>query len=84
MEEKMNNRLDYDIKQKYAYEINRIAEKLAQIEEGRIYGYPNGSQMDGSLETNVKQLRKMIAGLLLKIQNGEDGAEEEIAQLFTK
>lgn len=80
----MNNRLDYDIKQKYAYEINRIVEKLTQIEESRIYGYPNGSQMDGNLETNVKQLRKMIASLLLKIQNGEDGAEEEIAQLFTK
>lgn len=35
------------------------------------YGYENGgSKMDGSLATNIKQLRKMIGELLLKIQNG--------------
>ena len=28
--------------------------------------------MDGSLATNIKQLRKMIGELLLKIQNGKD------------
>ena len=38
--------------------------------------------MDGSLATNIKQLRKMIAELLLKIQNGKDGTDDEIAKLF--
>ena len=40
--------------------------------------------MDGSLVTNIKQLRKMIAELLVKIQNGEDGTDDEIAKLFIK
>lgn len=78
----MQNRLDYDIKEKYCYELNEIAEKLQQIEDGRLYGYPNGSNMDGSLQLNIKQLRKMIAELLLKIQHGKDGTEEEIAKMF--
>lgn len=64
------------------YELNEIDNKLKQIEEGRLYGYTNGSPMDGSLPKNVKQLRKMIAELLLKIQNGKDGTEEEIAKMF--
>lgn len=51
-------------------------------EEGRLYGHPNGSNMDGSLQLNIKQLRKMIAELLLKIQHGKDGTEEEIAKMF--
>ena len=29
--------------------------------------------------TNIKQLRKMIGELLLKIQNGKDGTDDEIA-----
>lgn len=39
--------------------------------------------MDGDLPTNVMQLEKMIAKLLLKIQNGQDGTDEEIAKWFT-
>jgi hypothetical protein len=46
------------------------------------YGYINGSPTDGNLPKNVKQLRKMIAELLLKIQNGKDGIEEENAKMF--
>ncbi len=38
--------------------------------------------MDGSLQLNVKQLRKMMAELLFKIQHGKDGTEEEIAKMF--
>lgn len=78
----MENGLDYIIKEKYCYELNEIDNKLKQIEEGCLYGYPNGSPTDGSLSKNVKQLRKMIAELLLKIQNGKDGTEEEIAKMF--
>lgn len=78
----MRNRLDYDIKGKYCYELNEIAEKLQQMEDGRLYGYPNGSNMDGSLQLNIKQLRKMIAELFLKLQKGKDGTEEEMAKMF--
>ena len=78
----MENRLDYNIKEKYSYELNEIADKLQQIEDCRLYGYPNGSNMDGSLQLNIKQLRKMMAELLFKIQHGKDGTEEEIAKMF--
>lgn len=77
----MNNKLEYDIKEKYSYEINEIRNKLNQIEAGRIYEN-SGSKMDGSLSTNVNQLRKMIAELLMKIQNGKDGTDDEMAKLF--
>ncbi len=79
----MDNKLEYDIKEKYSYEINEIGDKLCQLEAGRIYEN-GGSKMDGSLATNIKQLRKMIAELLVKIQNGEDGTDDEIAKLFIK
>lgn len=79
----MDNKLEYDIKDKYSYEINEIGNKLSQLEAGRIYEN-GGSKMDGSLATNIKQLRKMIAKLLVKIQNGEDGTDDEIAKLFIK
>jgi len=78
----MENKLDYDIKEKYSCEINEISTKLQQIEDGRLYGYPNGTNMDGSLQLNITQLRKMIAELLLKIQYGKDGTDEEIAKMF--
>ncbi len=61
---------------------HEIADKLQQIEDDRLYGCPNGSNVDGSLQLNIKQLRKMIAELLLKIQHGKDGTEEEIAKMF--
>ena len=74
----MSNRLEYDIKEKYGYELNEISNKLNQLEAGRVYEN-GGSKMDGSLATNIKQLRKMIGELLLKIQNGKDGTDDEIA-----
>ena len=55
---------------------------MNQIKDGRIYGI-KGSGMDGDLSTNVMQLEKMIAKLLLKIQNGQDGTDEEITKWFT-
>lgn len=77
----MSSKLEYDIKEKYGYELNEISDKLNQLEVGRIYEN-GGAKMDGSLATNIKQLRKMIGKLLLKIQNGEDGTDDEIAKLF--
>ena len=75
----MSNKLEYDIKEKYGYELNEISNKLNQLEAGRIYEN-GGSKMDGSLA--IKQLRKMIGELLLKIQNGKGGTDDEIAKLF--
>lgn len=55
---------------------------MNQIKDGRVNGI-SGSGMDGNLSTNVMQLERMIAKLLLKIQNGQDGTDEEIAKWFT-
>ena len=33
----MSSKLEYDIKEKYGYELNEISNKLNQIEAGRIY-----------------------------------------------
>lgn len=79
----MKQGLEYDIREKYSFELSEIYEKLNQIKEGRVYGI-KGAGMDGNLSTNVMQLQEMIVKLLLKIQNGEDGTDEEIAKWFTK
>lgn len=44
----MISKLEYDIKEKYGYELNEISNKLNQLETGRIYEN-GGSKMDGSL-----------------------------------
>lgn len=74
-------KLDYKISECYSHELNEISNKLNQMERGRIYEL-SGTQMDGYLATNVTQLRKMIADLLHKIQNGEDGTAEELAEIM--
>ena len=79
----MSQGLEYDIKEKYSHELNEINAKLNQIKDGRINGI-KGSNMDGDLSTNVMQLRTMIAKLLLKIQNGADGTDEEIVKWFER
>ncbi len=79
----MSQGLEYDIKEKYSYELNEINAKLNQIKDGQINRI-KGSNMDGDLSTNVMQLRTMIAKLLLIIQNGADGTDEEIAKWFTR
>lgn len=75
------SKLEYKISDCYSHELNEISNKLNQIEHGRIYEL-SGAQMDGYLATNVTQLRKMIAELLHKIQNGEDGTAEELAEIM--
>lgn len=61
--------------------LEEIRNKLAQMESGRIYEL-SGAQMDGYLATNIRQLRKMIAVLLSKIQNGSEGTDEELATIM--
>lgn len=75
------SKLEYKISDCYSHELNEISNKLNQMEHGRIYEL-SGAQMDGYLATNVTQLRKMIAELLHKIQNGEDGTAEELAEIM--
>lgn len=71
-------KLNYKISDCYCHELNKIRNKLDQMECGRIYELSR-AQGDGYLATNVEQLREMIADLLYKIQNGEDGRIEELA-----
>lgn len=75
------SKLDYKISSCYSHELNEISNKLNQMERGRIYELSR-AQMDGYLATNVAQLRKMIAELLHKIQNGEDGTAEELDEIM--
>ncbi len=74
-------KLDYSIADTYSFELEEIRNKLAQMESGRIYEL-SGAQMDGYLATNIRQLRKMIAVLLSKIQNGSEGMDEELATIM--
>lgn len=74
-------KLNYKISDCYSHELNNIRNKLDQMECGRIYELSR-AQMDGYLATNVEQLREMIADLLYKIQNGEDGRIEELAVIM--
>lgn len=48
------------------------------LRRGILYGYLNGSLMDGSLLKKVKQLRKMIVELLLKIQKTRMGRKRKL------
>ena len=70
--EKRMSKLDYEISKRYSNELGEIKSKLDQLERGRIYELSR-AQMDGYLATNIKQLRTMIAYLLEKIQNDEQG-----------
>lgn len=73
-------KLDYEISKKYSHELQEISNKLNQLEKGRIYEL-SGATMDGYLATNVGQLEKMIGELLAKIQEGEDGTAERLANI---
>ena len=77
------SKLDYDISEKYGYELGEIKDKLDQMERGRVYELSR-AQMDGYLATNVHKLRIMINDLLNKIQNGEQGTNERIVEALKK
>lgn len=74
-----DKKLDYQISERYSYELNEIRNKMNQLCRGRIYELSNAT-MDGYLSTNVEQLRKMMNELLYKIQNDEDGTDEKISE----
>lgn len=68
-----------EITNKYSHEILDIANKLNQLEKGRIYEL-SGAQMDGYLSTNIKQLKEMITDLLIKIENGDDSIKDRLTK----
>lgn len=79
----MSNKLDYEIPKRYSHELGEIANKLDQLENGRVYELSR-APMDGYLATNIKQLRRMIAELLDKIQNDEQGTSERISEMINQ
>ncbi len=81
MRRKIMSEKTIDVRNKYIQEIMDITAKLNQLEKGRIYELTN-AQIDGYLATNVNQLRKMIAGLIVKIEYGKDSIEDEILEIM--
>ncbi len=75
----MSNKLNYDIKERYSYELSGISNKLNQIENNRFYELSK-ARMDGSIKTNVDRLREMIEDLLNKIQNDEESTSEKMSR----
>lgn len=76
-------KLDYEISKEYSHELLEIGNKLNKLENGRILEL-SGAKMDGSLSTNISQLREMIVKLLDKIQGGEEGTSKDIADKIRK
>ncbi len=68
-----------DISKRFSIEIQNISNKLQQLEDGRIYDLTD-AKMDGSLSTNIGQLKEMISDLLYKIEYGEDSRKEELGK----
>ena len=70
-----------NVTDRYNHELLEIKNKLSQLENGRIYELSN-AQMDGYLSTNVKQLEKMIAKLIYKIEYGKDSVDDQFSEIF--
>ncbi|CAK6470818.1 hypothetical protein BFRIG_00800 [Peribacillus frigoritolerans] len=69
------------IPEKYSREIQEIGNKLRDLENNRIYEL-SGAQMDGYLNTNVLQLKKMLSRLLNKIDNQSPSINDEFDDYF--
>lgn len=76
-----DRKLNYKISERCGHELNEIANKLNQIENGRVYELSR-AQSDGYLATNVGQLRDKVNELLNKIQNGAESTDERIASIM--
>lgn len=72
-----------DITKKYSHEIQDIANKLRDLEQGRIYELSR-AKMDGYLATNIIQLRKIISDLISKIEYEEDSINDKLSAIFDK
>jgi len=69
------------IADKYGREIEDIANKLRDLENNRIIELTQAN-MDGSLATNVQQLRKMLNELINKIDNQAPSINDDLDDLF--
>lgn len=69
--------------EKYSEEIRDIGSKLKDLENGRVYEISR-VQTDGSLATNIVNLRKMISELLSKIDNQKESVNDMLAEFFEK
>ncbi|WP_317411981.1 hypothetical protein [Clostridium baratii] len=74
-----NNKLPYEIKEKYSYELNEINNILNQLQSGRVYDLTN-VQGDGFISTHIVKLKKELNSLLNKIQNGKDSVDAIFAK----
>ncbi len=72
-----------DITGKYKQEILDIKNKLNQLDKGRVYEISD-IKTDGYLSTNIEKLRRMIVGLIYKIEYGEDSEVEKLREAFDK
>ena len=70
-----------DITNKYSYELQEISNKLNQLRNKRIYEISN-AKMDGFMATNIDQLEKMIAELIIKIEKGQESTMENLLRTF--
>lgn len=73
-----------DIQGRYYMEISAIEDKLNQLESGRIYNPALGNKMDGSLQTNIRQLKEMLMDLLHKIEYDKKSDGEKLTEAFIK
>lgn len=69
------------IPENYSREIQEIGNKLRDLENNRIYEL-SGAQMDGYLNTNALQLKKMLNRLLNKIDNQSPSINDELEDFF--
>ena len=72
-----------DIIGKYQQEILDIKNKLTQLDRGRVYEISN-IKTDGYLSTNIEDLRKMLADLIYKIEQGKDSTMEKLHEALDK
>jgi hypothetical protein len=78
---KMSDIKVVDVTTKYSREISDMAYKLKQLED-EMYYEKTGAKMDGSLATNIIQLRKMIIELITKIEYGKESVNDSLSELF--
>lgn len=71
------------IRTKYSSEISKIKFKLNQLENGR-YKEKTGANYDGSLSTNIGQVKEMFEDLICKIENNVESDKEKLSKSYKK
>lgn len=76
----MSDKMD-EVRRRYSHEINEVANKLRDLENGRIKEITDVN-MDGYLATNIISLRKDLNDLFAKVVNGSDSVTDEFDKWF--